>query len=303
MTSLSPLAVDALKEALSLIYWYKADLRSFLTTALTGEPVLARVDWNESKRVIVRGIVDDLLRDPARHLDRLTFLLRETARFESFDKLEQVEGGREKAQAARDAVGVLRRMMQSHEEATSGENEAAQRRRRAREERERALHMQSGLAALRSDFQSLVGKPPQRRGFDLEGLMKRLFALYELDPRASFRIEGEQVDGAFSLEGSDYLFEAKWAGMVAARDLDVFAQKVQRKLQNTRGVLLSIDGFQPEGVAAHARGARVLILMTGADLMAVLDERIGFTRLLVRKRRHAAETGEILWTFQQMPEE
>jgi hypothetical protein len=34
--------------------------------------------------------------------------------------------------------------------------------------------------------------------------------------------------------------------------------------------------------------------MDGADLMAVLEERIGLPQLLLRKRRHAAQTGNIL---------
>jgi hypothetical protein len=33
--------------------------------------------------------------------------------------------------------------------------------------------------------------------------------------------------------------------------------------------------------------------MDGADLMAVLEERIDFVTLLLRKNRHAAQTGEI----------
>jgi hypothetical protein len=33
--------------------------------------------------------------------------------------------------------------------------------------------------------------------------------------------------------------------------------------------------------------------MDGADLMAVLEERMDFVTLLLRKKRHAAQTGEI----------
>jgi hypothetical protein len=34
--------------------------------------------------------------------------------------------------------------------------------------------------------------------------------------------------------------------------------------------------------------------MTGEDLMAVLEGRIDFVTLLIRKKRHAAQTGNIL---------
>jgi hypothetical protein len=35
-------------------------------------------------------------------------------------------------------------------------------------------------------------------------------------------------------------------------------------------------------------------------MMAVLDGRIDFTELLKRKRRHAAQTGEIYFKYQDM---
>jgi len=130
--------------------------------------------------------------------------------------------------------------------------------------------------------------------------MYDLFRLFDLDPKASFRITGEQIDGAFTLQGLDYLFEAKWAGLIAAMEMDVFASKVQRKLDNTLGLILSVDGFQAEGVEAHSKQRPVLLLMSGADLMAVFEGRIDFVDLLVRKRRHASQTGKILIEFSQM---
>jgi hypothetical protein len=36
-----------------------------------------------------------------------------------------------------------------------------------------------------------------------------------------------------------------------------------------------------------------MILMDGSDLMAVLEGRVDLQQLLLRKRRHAAQTGEI----------
>lgn len=36
-----------------------------------------------------------------------------------------------------------------------------------------------------------------------------------------------------------------------------------------------------------------MLLMDGADLMAVLEGRIDFVTLLIRKRRHAAQTGNV----------
>jgi hypothetical protein len=135
----------------------------------------------------------------------------------------------------------------------------------------------------------------QRRGYRLEKILRSLFELFDLDPRASFKIVGEQVDGAFSFDGTDYLFEGKWQqDLVGAADLDSLAGKLSRKLDNTLGLCLSVNGFSEDGgVKAHSSGRRMMILMDGSDLMAILEGRIDLIQLLLRKRREASQTGNI----------
>ena len=114
----------------------------------------------------------------------------------------------------------------------------------------------------------------QQRGFDLEKFLKKLFDLFDLDPRAAFRISGEQIDGSFSFEGTDYLLEAKWQNKpIGANDLDSLASKLSRKLDNTLGLFVSINGFSDDAVDAHSSGGRLVVLMDGSDLMAALEGR------------------------------
>ena len=90
------------------------------------------------------------------------------------------------------------------------------------------------------------------------------------------------------------MLEAKWQQeLVAAKDLDGMAGKLSRKLENTLGLFLSVNGFSEDAVKAHSSGRRLVILMDGSDLMAVLEGRIDLVQLLLRKRRKAAETGNI----------
>lgn len=88
--------------------------------------------------------------------------------------------------------------------------------------------------------------------------------------------------------------------MVNKADLAVFADKVRTKLENTLGIFLSINGFSSDGVASHQAGGASILLVDGGDLMAVLEERIDFTSLLLRKKRHAARTGQIYRSYHQM---
>lgn len=89
--------------------------------------------------------------------------------------------------------------------------------------------------------------------------------------------------------------KAKWhTEPVAASALDVFSSKLDRKLENTLGLFLSMSGYSQDAVSTHAMAKKPgVILMDGADLMAVLEERIDFVTLLLRKKTHAARTGDI----------
>jgi len=43
-----------------------------------------------------------------------------------------------------------------------------------------------------------------------------------------------------------------------------------------------------------------MLLMDGADLMAVLENRVDLKDMLFRKRRHASDTGDIFLKFPDM---
>jgi hypothetical protein len=42
-------ALNALKEALSAIYWYKSDLRSFLLAVISDNNLLFHINWEDDK--------------------------------------------------------------------------------------------------------------------------------------------------------------------------------------------------------------------------------------------------------------
>lgn len=292
---LSPAAIVALKEALCSIYWYKSDLRSFLSNCTGNATLVNTLNWDNYKRQVVADLVDVLVRDQDKHLGVLTKLCFEVVNLRNFTHLEQLDGGAQKARKAKEAVEQLRQLVEPHQEKVKDEEEAERHRKERAEKLQRNSAVREKLRELNAKFVAIAtGSSPQARGFDLERLMYDIFELFDLDPKASFKNTGEQIDGAFALEGTDYLFEAKWQeDSVGVQDMDTFASKVRRKLDNTLGVFLSMNGFSQDGVTAHSVGRPSVVLMDGADLMAVLEERIDFVSLLLRKKRHAARTGNI----------
>jgi len=178
--------------------------------------------------------------------------------------------------------------------------EARERIEKSRAEAMASRGVEAKLAELKAKYLELVGATDkQRRGYDLQDILEELFELFDLAPKGSFAITGEQIDGAFNFVGTEYLLEARWrAALAETADLDGFAKKIERKLENTLGLLVSIEGFQPSAIEIHSGGKPVMVLMDGADLFQVLDARIELPELLRRKVRHAATTGEIMLPVQ-----
>lgn len=292
---LSPAAVVALKEALCSIYWYKADLRSFLQQCISDKYLVGTLNWDNYKRQIVSDLVDSLCADQDRYLGGLTRLSYAVVNMDSFEHLAHLDGGEQKVKRATAAVEQLRNLVEPHQDVIKEEEAIAERQKRIHEKLQANKAVREKLFDLNQRYMQLAtSEDYHSRGYELEALMYDVFELFDLDPKASFKNVGEQIDGAFSLEGTDYLFEAKWQkDQVAVQELDAFASKVRRKLENTLGVFLSINGYSEDAVLAHSIGQPSIILMDGADLMAVLEERIDFVSLILRKKRHAAQTGSI----------
>ena len=298
----SAAAIQSLKEALGAAYWYKNDLKSFLLHCLADKSIVNdHANWDDYKRQIVSDVINHLCADQERFLGDLRRLFHEVSRMDNFAHLERLDGGAQKAQRAREAVAALRALVRTHDAAVKHADNAKERQNRESGRLAQCAAVREKIDELKQRYFVLVSKTgAQKRGFELERLLYDIFELFDLDPKASFRNTGEQVDGAFAFDSTDWLFEAKWhTERVGASALDSFAAKVRRKLDNTLGLFLSINGFSSDGITAHSQGRPVIILMTGCDLVAVLEERIDFVSLLKRKKQHAGRTGDILLEINQ----
>jgi hypothetical protein len=292
---INAVVVQPLKEALSLVFWYKNDLRAYLSIVLPDVALVSLLDWNEVKRSIVARLVDTMAGNQAKYFDELLTLILATADITDPNHLKHVDDGDHKYRQAVDALTTLRSLVEPYR-ALRTESEETLRRQQEEEAR----------AAIRRDIRIKLGEfrdlllelarqeDHQARGYALERLLNQLFALFDIDAKASFKIVGEQIDGAFTFEGTEYLFEAKWTkDRVGVADLDSFAGKIGRKLENTLGLFLAVNGFQDSVLTTYSQNRPRLFLMDGSDLSAVLEDRIGLLELLTRKRQHASRTGEV----------
>ena len=292
---IAPAAINALIEALSYIYWYKKDMRNFIMNTVSNNSILVKLNWGDYKRNIVFNLVNFLAKNQDVYQSDLLKLMTEVCKINDFSHLEKLEDGKDKARIARQSVEALKKHMGQHEDIFKENIKIEGRRQKATEVAKERQNFQKKLDELKNEYYALISSTEtQKRGFQLEEIMKDLFNLFDLDPKASFKITGQQIDGAFTFEGTDYLFESKWEKEpVGFSGLSVLNGKLTGNLDNTLGLFLSIYGFSEEGIKAYSKSRPNLILMDGSDLMAVLEGRFDLKDLLLRKRRKAAQTGNI----------
>jgi hypothetical protein len=158
------------------------------------------------------------------------------------------------------------------------------------------------LYALRDQLVLLQDLPPQKRGLAFERFLSSLFQLFGLDPRGSFRLHGEQIDGSFEIGAEIYLLEAKWHRQpIGEAPLLVFREKVESKSTWSRGLFISYSGFTSKGIEQFSRGrATNIIGMSGQDLFLILEGRIPLVDAILKKARKAAETGQFYVPVQEL---
>ena len=153
-------------------------------------------------------------------------------------------------------------------------------------ERDSLLRRESELLLAQFDHLSMSGEP-QQRGYLLQDVLNCLFVVHRMPVIRSFlRNEGgEQIDGAFELEGWHYLVECRWRERLAdIGELDGLYGKIARSGKQTMGLFLSINGWSEHVVPLLKQNPdKSVLLMEGLDLRLVLAQTIDLRHLLKAK--------------------
>jgi len=295
---ISPQAIIALKEALALIYWKKEDLQDFIKIAIENNTIVSTLNWNVTKREVVRELIDRMLGRPDFYKEDLMYLFITVTDFDDFSKMKFWDEDGSKTKKAKEAINRLRTHTKGYIQLSKEQEEAKTRRIETEKKNIKSKSLSEDLENLKIRFNQLaICKDLQKRGFELEKFLYDLFLLYELEPKGSFKNYGEQIDGAFTFQGTDYLLEAKWKRQVDRSELASFCYKVETKFKTAVGLLVTIDGVTSEAISPDFKS---IIIMDGLDLTTILDGRVTLTDLLFRKRRKAIETGRIYVNYDQL---
>lgn len=149
--------------------------------------------------------------------------------------------------------------------------------------------------ALASDLLKLDAiKDAQRRGYDFEKYLNKLFGVFGLDPHASYRTDTDQIDGSFILNGNTVLLEAKYrVASLSKNDLILFENKVTRKSSFARGLFVSLSDFDENVINYFKDRSSRIIAFSVPELYLMCIEEKDLKEVLARKFRYLDEYGII----------
>lgn len=289
---IAPLSIDVYEAVVAVcgetLYWKRTLIR-ILRQAGVAQVAIDRYR-DLSKFQMARAVLDAL--DAAGHRGavvqrRIVNALANLSGPE--DRVPDVVAGRQALEHLRSVAKAAALLVDPEEE------KRRQRQETAAADREAVSQRLAAITDLRDRFRAMHGENDQQaRGYALERLLRDLFRLHELDYSASYKTDTDQVDGSVVIDAFTYLLEARWRNKQAAdAELGGFSHKVERRLDATRGLFISMAGFRNEAVNLYrmAKDNR-LILMDGQDLSLILEGRFDLLDALREKIRAAATHGE-----------
>jgi restriction endonuclease Mrr len=223
----------------------------------------------------------------------------EVTQMDRFPSLVRQQNGEQLLAQAREAVANLLRWTKQHQGLLDEKERFAAELTQSQARMQVQQGFTAKLAELKKQFGELAAMSNrQKAGRLFEPFLNELFHLFDLEPRLSYELASEQIDGSMTFDTDDYIIEAKWWKEPMQREhFDTFDAKVKRKGKNALGLFMAVNGFTA-GARREYNQRTSFLTMDGGDLICVLDGRITLDELLRRKKRYANETGNCYFPAQ-----
>lgn len=296
---LAPNFIQLTQDACLKAFWTKSALRLFLQQHQIPDSSLAT--WHdERKRVFLSRLFTDLIKinDNTGHTIILE-IARSLTEMKHFPDLEGWEDSSVKISSANKAVARLSSEMDKLKEQVQDKKEVERRRKVAEGVRLAGIASRQTLEKLVQQLNTLAFQQgTQEAGYDFEQWFYQLATYFELDARPPYKVDGRQIDGSLTLDGTTFLIETKFTKeQTGVPDIDSFMNKITRKADNTMGIFVSMSGFSSIAIQEASRDRTPMLLMDFSHIYnLILASRMSLPDVIRRIKRHASQTGEAFLT-------
>lgn len=290
---ITPRLIELTYEAALKSYWRRSALKKFLLASHINKTFLSAWANDESKRDLLDRLFPKLqATDNGKSV--ILQMARSLSEQDTFPDLKNWEDSKQKTQEAHDAVLELKKYLKQQNEEIKSEKERKEALDRARERRERIQRSLTDKAKLQQRLDEMFSKVGTREGgYEFEDWFYELLDFCEIINRKPYRIDGRQIDGSLTYEGTTYLVELKFTGKQSvATDIDSLKAKVNKMADNTMGIMVSISGYSSIAISEASGAKTPLLLMDFNHLYMFLSGVMDFGEIVSRIRRHASQTGE-----------
>jgi hypothetical protein len=290
-----PHYLELVADATLKSYWRKRALRLFLTRCGVSESFLATWHADESKRDFLYRLFPKLEESRGNGglqlVNRMSdALIQQT----SFPDLQGWEDSTEKIKNAKEAVRALRTYRNAQQADAADEKQKADARKRAEAINAEIRARASDLNKLDEQLMEISkGLGTTAAGYAFQDWFYKLVDYFEIHNRQPYVVDGRQIDGSITVDGTTYLVELKFTREQSdAPDIDSFFKKVNAKADNTMGVMFSISGYSSVAIKEASGPKGLLLLFDHNHVYMLLHGTCSMEELICRVRRHASQTGE-----------
>ena len=219
----------------------------------------------------------------------------------TFPDLERKEDSAARINDAKKAVADLNEYRQRQRDVSQELREQRETREKGREAQQEAIARQHSIDTLSARLNELGRKiGSQEGGYDFEKWFYDLMDYFEVDNRRPYKVDGRQIDGSVTIEGTTYLVELKFtSGQSDAPDIDIFKSKVTTKADNTMGIVVSMSGYSAVAIKEASRERTPLLLLDFKHLYLLFTGSLRFSEMVARLRRHSSQTGQAYLPVEQ----
>jgi|SRR5438132_5788489 len=289
---IKPAIADLIYDALLKCFWRKEALKRFLRASGIAGSFLAQLDAHETKRTWLDRLFP-LVTDHEKGVDVLLGMGKALASQTNFPDLEGWEDSAQKIEAAKEAVAALAQAMNVEDERNAQARSAKEARERAEALRKVAIREQADLINLNQRMGLLAPRlGTQGGGYDFQDWFYDLLDYEDIDNRRPYTVDGRQIDGSLTLDGTTYLNELKFeAHQAGATDIDSLKAKINSKADNTMGIMVAMSGYSSVAVAEASGPKTALLLLDASHIYMVLNGISTLKEIIRRVRRHSSQTG------------